>query len=125
DRDIIFLSLSDADKQQFSRQAAELAQRGCQFAATPGTAGWLQQQGLNVLVEVTDDQQYLQLLQEQHISMALITATKGNRQGRLGFQLRSTSVQKGIPLFTSIETFSLFCQANETMEREGKEQYED
>jgi carbamoyl-phosphate synthase large subunit len=109
--DICFVSLADADKSALSFPFAKLQESGVRFAATAGTAEWLRANGIEVCALVTDEQSFLQLLQEGGVSLALITATKGNRQGRKGFSLRSLAVQKGIPLFTARETFELYLQA--------------
>lgn len=123
--DLIFVSLSDADKAEFSLPFNQLQEQGVRIAATRGTAEWLRANGIEVHAVVADEQGLAQLLQESGISLALITATKGNRQGRKGFALRSLAVQKGIPLFTALETFELYMQAISAKGSEGHGNCED
>ena len=109
--DTMLLSLADADKAKWSDALGEMKKRGVRFVATPGTAAWLQANGADVLQVVQDEKEFAQLLQATTVSLALITATVGNKQGRTGFALRSTAMQKGVPLFTAMETFTLFVQS--------------
>ncbi len=123
--DLVFVSLADADKAGFVRQLAALSTIGVRFAATPGTAQILRQAGAAVTTEVSDEAELLNVLQTGTIAVALVTATKGNRRERLGFALRSLLVQKGVPLFTAIETFALYLQAFSEKESDGHEACED
>lgn len=109
--DTMLLSLAEADKAEWSEAIAEMQKRGVRFVATPGTAAWLQAHGAEVQAIVQDEKAFAALLQSTAVSLALITATVGNKQGRKGFALRSTAMQKGIPLFTAMETFTLYVQA--------------
>ncbi|MGD8190247.1 carbamoyl-phosphate synthase (glutamine-hydrolyzing) large subunit [Brevibacillus ginsengisoli] len=123
--DIVFLSLADQDKLQIHDVLAGLAQSGIVFAATEGTAAMLQKQGIKPLFTVQNEAEFAASLSGHPISLALITATKGNRQERKGFQLRSTAIQKGVPLMTAVETFELYLQAFSTKGSEGHEACED
>ncbi len=123
--DLLFVSLADQDKPQFLPILKKLTELGVRFIATAGTAEFLQQTGLKPLMIVADEADFVSAIQNHQISLALITATKGNRQGRKGFALRSTAIQKGIPLLTAIETFALYLQAFSMKESEGHEACED
>lgn len=109
--EMVFVSLSDLDKTELSVSFTKLKDLGMRFAATAGTAQWLKTNGIDVEAEFLDAEQFAQYLQNSSIALALITATKGNLQGRKGFSLRSQVVKRGIPLFTAIETFELYVQA--------------
>ncbi|MFY0543191.1 carbamoyl phosphate synthase large subunit [Brevibacillus sp. H7] len=110
--DTCFVSLSDKDKTAVAVGLfAAIERQGAQMAATQGTADWLRENGVEVARVIADEGDFIKLLQAETISLAVITATKGNRQGRIGFALRSLAVQKGIPLFTAVETLDLYLQA--------------
>ncbi len=110
--DTLFLSIADADKHDSLPAALSALQaKGIRFVATKGTAEWLSKAGCTVSDVVADEQAFAQFIQTNGISLAFITATKGNRHGRKGFALRGLAVQKGIPLFTAVETFDLYLQA--------------
>ncbi|MGC5324846.1 carbamoyl-phosphate synthase (glutamine-hydrolyzing) large subunit [Brevibacillus sp. SYSU BS000544] len=123
--DVVFVSLADQDKLPFVSKIAALAEKGVAFAATEGTAKLLLENGAKQVTVVSEEKEFIELQLQQKVALALITATKGNRQGRKGFHLRSTAVQKGIPLMTAIETFALYLQAFAKKEREGHDACED
>ncbi|UFJ40017.1 carbamoyl-phosphate synthase (glutamine-hydrolyzing) large subunit [Brevibacillus humidisoli] len=108
--DLVFVSLSDADKPAFLVQLDGLCGKGVRFAATAGTAEALKRHDVDAIV-IRDTAEWQQLIQTDKVALALITATKGNRQDRLGFALRSLAIQKGVPLFTAMETFGLYQEA--------------
>ena len=115
---LVILSLRDADKrEEVSRTIAGLKADGAVLAATPGTAEWLQGQGISVGHVLVDDKQLAALLQQTPAAFALVTATKGNRRGRSGFALRSRLIQQGVSLFTAVETFDLY--VNSKMRKRG------
>ncbi|MBO8164333.1 MAG: carbamoyl-phosphate synthase (glutamine-hydrolyzing) large subunit [Brevibacillus sp.] len=116
--DLMFVSLCDADKSAFLGMADDLHKQGVRFAATAGTAELLNSRGLEAAV-VSNEGELHQLIQDGKVALALITATKGNQHNRLGFALRSLAVQKGVPLFTAMETFSLYLKALRGSDRDG------
>ncbi|GAA4718963.1 carbamoyl phosphate synthase large subunit [Brevibacillus fulvus] len=117
--DVCLLSLAQKDKVAALATIRELSGRGIRFAATSGTARWLEENQLAVYRKIETEQDFLQVLQEEPVSLAVITATKGNRQERTGFALRSHALGKGIPLFTVWETFRFFV---ETMTGKGSDE---
>ncbi|NGQ95673.1 carbamoyl phosphate synthase large subunit [Brevibacillus sp. SYP-B805] len=117
--DCLFLSLAEPHKSEFFPELKVLQEKGVRFVATPGTARWLRAHGAEVVAEAADEKELQLLLQTTTISLALVTATVGNKQGRRGFALRSLALQKGIPLFTALETFALYVQSLLAKERDG------
>jgi len=114
-----FVSLSDLGKTAAAAKCvAEIQSRGVAIAATPGTAEWLGEHGIQRVRVVAAEEAFVQLVQEEKVALAVITATKGNRPGRFGFALRCLAVQKGIPLFTAIETLELYLH---TMTEKGSD----
>lgn len=109
---LVILSLTDGDKQAgVAATLAQMKEEGAVFAATAGTAAWLAEHQIAVSHVLEQDAQLVSLLQQEKAAFALVTATKGNRQGRLGFALRSRLVQQGVPLFSAVETFELYVQS--------------
>ncbi|MGE5703599.1 MAG: carbamoyl-phosphate synthase large subunit, partial [Clostridia bacterium] len=123
--DTLFVSLADADKAKFTATFAELQKQGVQFAATEGTARMLEQAGIQPSAIITGPQDFAQLIQAGNVTLAFITATKGNQHGRTGFALRGLAVQKGIPMFTAVETFELYVKALTTKEGTHHDECED
>ncbi|WP_400162344.1 carbamoyl-phosphate synthase (glutamine-hydrolyzing) large subunit [Brevibacillus sp. TJ4] len=114
----VILSLRDADKRdEVAAAIAKVKADGAVLAATPGTAKWLESQGVNVAHVLADDQQLPALLQQTPAAFALVTATKGNRFGSNGFSLRSRLIQQGVSLFSAVETFDLYVQSK--LEKRG------
>ena len=109
---LVLLSLTDGDKKaELVTSIAQMKKDGAKLATTPGTAEWLSAQGVVVDSVVERDDQLISLLQQEKAAFALVTATKGNRQGRNGFALRSRLVQQGVPLFSAVETFELYVKS--------------
>lgn len=109
---LVILSLADGDKHDaLSRTITQLQAEGAALAATPGTAAWLEAQGIPVSHVIAEEAKLVEKLQQETAAFALITATKGNRQGSSGFALRSRMVQQGVALFTAVETFELYVQS--------------
>lgn len=106
--DTLFISLSDTMKEEFSPFLTAL--EGKKVVATPGTAAFLREQGVEVIEEVTEMKQIQALCHEGEIKAFVNTPTMGNRQGRFGFELRQLAVQLQIPCFTSLDTFSSYLQ---------------
>ncbi|MED1784183.1 carbamoyl-phosphate synthase (glutamine-hydrolyzing) large subunit [Brevibacillus fortis] len=109
---LVMISLADGDKQDgVSESIGQIQADGANLAATPGTAEWLTAKGIVVKHVVTDEAAWIELLQKEEAAFALVTATKGNRQGRTGFALRSRMVQQGVPLFSAVDTFELYVKS--------------
>lgn len=109
---LVMVSLTDADKkEEVGKLIGQLQAEGAALAATAGTAEWLAASGVSVKHVVEDEAAWNQLLQKEQAAFALITATKGNQQGRRGFALRSRMVQQGVPLFCATDTFSLYVKS--------------
>ncbi|MEW9669490.1 carbamoyl-phosphate synthase (glutamine-hydrolyzing) large subunit [Ammoniphilus sp. 3BR4] len=104
--DLVILSLSDAMKEEFVPFLHEL--KGLTLMATPGTSAYLQSHGLNVTEIVEDAKRVREICTTQEVKALVNTPTVGNRQGRLGFELRQLAVQLNIPCFTSLDTFSSY-----------------
>lgn len=124
-QDTVFISLADDDKSKLAASVAKLQKQGIRFAATKGTAAWLQQAGLEVASIVETEHDFAQLIQSGGVTLAFITATKGNQQVRTGFRLRGLAVQKGIPLFTAVETFDLYIGSLTKKEGNNHDECED
>jgi len=110
--ELVIVSLADGDKQEeLGQSIGQLQKDGAVLVATPGTASWLEANGVAVSHVVTEESQLTTLLQKEKAAFALVTATKGNRPGRTGFALRSRLVQQGVQQFFSVDTFDLYVKS--------------
>jgi len=91
---------------------------GIKVVATPGTSAYLKEQGLDVIMEVTEVQQIQALCHQGDIKAFVNTPTIGNKRGRFGFELRQLAVQLHIPCFTSLDTFSSYLQVKPGAKKE-------
>ncbi|WP_232699726.1 carbamoyl-phosphate synthase (glutamine-hydrolyzing) large subunit [Brevibacillus daliensis] len=114
----LFLSLKDVDKPLVLTEIDQLHKLGVKFYATPGTARVLVENGYPVFQVIENQDVFNQLIKAKEIQIALITATKGNQAERFGFHLRSLAVQKGVPLLTALETWSVYVKASLQIEGE-------
>ncbi|RXT04004.1 carbamoyl-phosphate synthase (glutamine-hydrolyzing) large subunit [Ammoniphilus sp. CFH 90114] len=104
--DTVMLSLSDTMKEEFVPFLSELKELN--LIATPGTAAYLTSHGLPVTEVVEDAKRVRDICTKQEVKALVNTPTVGNKQGRLGFELRQLAVQLNIPCFTSLDTFSSY-----------------
>ncbi|MDY4517216.1 MAG: carbamoyl-phosphate synthase large subunit [Candidatus Spyradocola sp.] len=106
----VLCSVNDHDKAELTPLAAEFAKLGYRIAATPGTAAYLEANGV-AAEAITDFGEHLQNLHQDEIALVVNTATHGRRPERLGFQLRRWSVERGVTCLTSLDTVKalLFC----------------
>ncbi|WP_134704528.1 carbamoyl-phosphate synthase (glutamine-hydrolyzing) large subunit [Ammoniphilus sp. YIM 78166] len=104
--DTVVLSLSDTMKQEFQPFLAGL--QGLNIVATKGTASYLETNGIPVQEVIEDAKRVREICTTQEVKALVNTPTVGNKQGRLGFELRQLAVQLNIPCFTSLDTFSSY-----------------
>ncbi|MBP1932578.1 carbamoyl-phosphate synthase (glutamine-hydrolyzing) large subunit [Ammoniphilus resinae] len=108
DGDYLVISLSETMKREFMDWIPLL--KAYRVLATPGTAAFLRDNGVEIVQEVTDVEQVKAFGLEQEIKSVVNTPTVGNKHGRLGFGLRQLAVQLNIPCFTSLDTFYAYLQ---------------
>ncbi|MBT9260046.1 MAG: carbamoyl-phosphate synthase large subunit [Clostridiales bacterium] len=104
------LTVSDRDKEELFPIARALLALGFTLLATPGTAAFLRQRGLQVK-EVTKlggkGQDVVEAIREG-VDLVINTFTEGGKPERDGFRIRRAAVEAGIPMLTSLDTARAF-----------------
>jgi carbamoyl-phosphate synthase large subunit len=103
----ILATVADKDKEEAWPILRGFTELGYRLAATEGTARFLRQKGLEVMVvnklaqgtpNLSDD------IREGRIQLVINTLTKGRKPERDGFRIRRTAVEHGVPCLTSLDT---------------------
>ncbi len=111
---MVFISLADRDKQNGVEVAQILAELGCTFAATGGTAAALRKAGVEVAIEVAkilevgdeaeqqgDGRTALDLINSGEITL-VINTPRGRGARADGAYIRTAAAQDGVPLVTTL-----------------------
>jgi carbamoyl-phosphate synthase large subunit len=105
----ILLSIADKDKPEALPIIKDLAGLGYQLIATEGTAAMIDAVGLPVrMVTKKLDQGHPNVLDviRDGVVQGVVNTLEGHRQPmRDGFAIRRGAVERGIPCFTSLDTF--------------------
>ncbi|GBD40867.1 Carbamoyl-phosphate synthase large chain [bacterium HR39] len=101
----VFLSVRDADKPALVEIARELARLGYRLVATSGTAGYLREHGLEVetVFKVHEGRRphVVDRLKNREIDL-VVNTVEGGKAMRDSYSLRRTTLQMGIPYYTTI-----------------------
>ncbi len=98
----VLLSVADRDKTECRDIANKLLELGFKLSATKGTYEALKY--TNLPVEYIDDNNVLDLIKEDKITLVINTPTRGKMPERKGFILRRTAMEYNIPCITSLDT---------------------
>ena len=98
----VLLSVADRDKRECVEIAQALSDLGFNLMASEGTYTNLSVLGIEV--EMVSDDEMIELIKSNKISLVINTPTMGKIPGRLGFILRRTSIEYNIPCITSLDT---------------------
>jgi carbamoyl-phosphate synthase large subunit len=112
---VAFVSLADRDKEEALPVLRRLDAAGYTFYATPGTAAYLSERGMeaaSVNHISTGDDTILQLIRQRRVQIVLNTITGSGGKTRAhegteildGFAIRRAAVETGIPCLTSLDT---------------------
>ncbi|MDO5036729.1 MAG: carbamoyl-phosphate synthase large subunit [Tissierellia bacterium] len=109
----VLVTLRDLDKKEFAPIAKDLADLGCDFFATEGTAAFLK--GLGIQAQIVSrvgkaDQDIIHLIRTGGIDLVFNTPTKGGDAKRDGFLIRRASIESGIELFTNLDKAKVFVE---------------
>lgn len=113
------VTVADRDKPQAAQVARMLSQAGWKLFATRGTASYLA--GLGIAAEPVlkvsekrsgeEGPDIESLMMSGEIDLVINTFTRGGREERDGFQIRTLAIQKNIQLLTCIDTAVAFARA--------------
>jgi len=104
----VLLTISDDTKDEAFEIAQRFAQIGYQLIATKGTAAYLSSRGLRVLsvpkIHESESGNLLDLIRSNTIDLVINTMGKDRDATSDGFIIRREAIERGIPLFTSLDT---------------------
>jgi carbamoyl-phosphate synthase large subunit len=110
------------DKHKF--EAIEIAKRfldiGFKILATQGTASAFEKEGLkaDIVYKIADGEgnnTILEKIQRGEVHYVVNTISKGKKPEKDGFRIRRSSVENGVPCFTSLDTVEAVLKVIESM----------
>ncbi len=104
----ILATIRDLDKENFLPLAKRCHKIGCKFAATAGTAKFLQEHGIPVqsVKKIADGvPNVLDVIRSGMIDLMIDIPTKSNDIYSDGFKIRRVSTECSVSLMTSLDTF--------------------
>ncbi|MGV3489442.1 MAG: carbamoyl-phosphate synthase (glutamine-hydrolyzing) large subunit [Tuberibacillus sp.] len=101
---IIICSFADREKQYGKAMVQNLQQRGFTIIATPGTASFLNENGLSVSEIKPEEKDIKELLMSGKVAAVINIPTEGRHTETFGFQLRQLATHYQTPLFTCLDT---------------------
>ncbi len=103
----VLFTIADRDKEEALAIARALADLGFPLFATPGTAAFLSERGLDVRPAAKIEggrPSVLDLIYDGAVDLVVNTVSGGRGGVRDGFQIRRAAVELGIPCLTSLDT---------------------
>lgn len=103
----ILASIKEADKLNFLPLAKSFYNMGCKFIATPGTADFLKENGIEseVCKKISDGiPNVLDIIRSGMVDMIIDIPKKGNDAHSDGFKMRRCAAECTIPMMTSLDT---------------------
>ena len=105
----ILVSVRDKDKPEAIDCARKFAKLGFNIFATPGTARAMQEHGLYAAVVKKEAQE--KMLEMGQVQYVISTSSKGRLPQLESVRMRRKAVERGIPLFTSLDTANALANA--------------
>ena len=117
----VLLSIADRDKAEAAPIIAELATLGYGLYATEGTARMLTELGLPVKLITKKIEaghpNVLDVIQDGQVNGVVNTVTGQRSPLKDGFQIRRLATERGLPVYTSLDTFRAAVRALANSER--------
>jgi len=98
----VLFSVADRDKNDCIELANEFKKLGFKLMATNDTYHYLSDSGLNA--EFVSDDNILEYIKSDKVSLIINTPTKGKLSSRLGFNIRRTSIEYNVTCITALDT---------------------
>lgn len=114
----IYVALKDLDKEEGMETIKKYVELGFNIYASSETGKHIKKNGLHC--EILEIEDVINSLGDGNIKFIINSPTKGNRLETLGFRLRRKAAEHRIPVFTCIDTASIFLTAVE-YKRSNKE----
>ena len=105
----LLVSVRDVDKPEAVAVARRFAELGFNLFATPGTAKALLEHGLYAATVKRDAME--KMLEMDQVQYVISTSVKGRNPRLESVRMRRKAVERGIPLFTSLDTANALAQA--------------
>jgi carbamoyl-phosphate synthase large subunit len=107
----IYVALKDLDKEEGIETIKRYVELGFNIYASSETGKHIKKNGLHC--EILEIEDVINNLGDGNIKFIINSPTKGNRLETLGFRLRRKAAEHRIPVFTCIDTASIFLTAVE------------
>ena len=105
----VLISVRDEDKSDAIDVARRFAQLGFSLFATPGTAKALQEHGIYAATVKHEGME--RMLEKDQVQYVISTSKKGRNPLLESVRMRRKAVERGIPLFTSLDTADALARA--------------
>ena len=102
----ILCSISEEHKEAAFYPLMKLKQKDVTFYATPGTAEFLNEKGIQSIV-IQKDLHEVEALMKEELSAVVSIPTIGREKDRSGFQMRALATRYKVPCFTHVDTLQL------------------
>lgn len=104
----VLLSVADRDKDECIALANRLLGLGFRLLASEDTCGYLKEAGIKV--ECVANEDILEYIKNDKVTLVINTPTKGKIPARLGFLIRRTAMEYNTPCITSLDTTNAVLQ---------------
>ena len=104
----VLLSIADRNKEESVDIAKKLQELGFNLLASDGTCQWLNSVGIET--ELVPDDEILDYIKDDKISLVINTPTRGKIPSRMGFHIRRTAMEYNTPCITSLDTTNAVLQ---------------
>ena len=104
----VLFTIADDTKEEALELAHRFADIGYKLIATKGTAAWFQSHGLRVSavfkIHESESDNLLELIRSNTVNLVINTMGKDREASSDGFIIRREAIERGVPLFTSLDT---------------------
>ena len=105
----VLVSVRDVDKMEAVDTARRFAELGFRLFATPGTAKCLNDHGLYAATVQKENMEHM--LEMDQVQYVISTSAHGRKPQLTSVRMRRKAVERGIPLFTSMDTANALVDA--------------
>jgi carbamoyl-phosphate synthase large subunit len=116
----VLFTIADKHKTEAAKIAKRFSDIGFKIIATKGTAGFFETQGIQteIVYKISEGEvnnTILEKIQKGKVHYVVNTLARGGKIEKDGFQIRRTSVENGVPCFTSLDTVEAVLKVIESM----------
>lgn len=116
----ILFTIADKHKSEAAKIAKRFSDIGFKIIATKGTASFFEEQGIHteIVYKISEgevENTILEKIQKGKVQYVVNTLARGGKIEKDGFHIRRTSVENGVPCFTSLDTVEAVLKVIESM----------